>query len=322
MGQALRRPHLAGVALFAALCLLPRTLAAADPAGLAAGLTIKIGGVTKTLTLAEAMKSLNIQAVSVALIDEDRIAYARAYGDGVTPETLFQATSLSKFVACVGAMRLVDRNRLVLDGDVNKALTSWRVPANDLDKDHPVTLRGLLSMTAGIGVPGFLGYKIDAPLPTPTQILDGAPPANSPPVTVITVPGSAYHYSGGGYQIAEELMADALHAPFAETMDGLVLTPAGMSHSNFAQPLPDALKAHAVTGHLADGSEVSGGFHVFAEHAARRAWSTPTDIANLLLLMARTWRGERGCFSSRRPCARCSPRRTAVRMGSAPRSLN
>ena len=217
-------------------------------------------------------------------------------GDGVTPETLFQAASLSKFVACVGAMRLVDRNRLALDGDVNKALTSWRVPANDLDKDHPVTLRGLLSMTAGIGVPGFLGYAIDAPLPTLTQILDGAPPANSPPVTVIAVPGSAYHYSGGGYQIAEALMVDALHAPFAETMDGLVLKPAGMSHSTFAQPLPDALKAHAVTGHLADGSEVAGGFHVFPEHAAAGLWSTPTDIANLLLLMARTWRGESGLF--------------------------
>ena len=295
MGQALRRPCLAGLALFAALCLLPRTLAA-DPAGLEAGLTVKIGGVAKTLTLAEAMKALNIQAVSVALIDEDRIAYARAYGDGVTPETLFQAASLSKFVACVGAMRLVDRNRLALDGDVNKALTSWRVPANDLDKDHPVTLRGLLSMTAGIGVPGFLGYATDAQLPTLTQILDGAPPANSPPVTVIAVPGSAYHYSGGGYQIAEALMVDALHAPFAETMDSLVLKPAGMSHSTFAQPLPDALKAHAVTGHLADGSEVAGGFHVFPEHAAAGLWSTPTDIANLLLLMARTWRGESGLF--------------------------
>ena len=98
-------------------------------------------------------------------------------------------------------------------------LTSWHVPANDLDKDHPVTLRGLLSMTAGIGVPGFLGYELGAPLPTLTQILDGTPPANSPPVTVIAVPGSAYHYSGGGYEIAEALMVDTLHAPFVEAMD-------------------------------------------------------------------------------------------------------
>ncbi|HKB21975.1 MAG TPA: hypothetical protein VKC99_04195, partial [Methyloceanibacter sp.] len=69
-------------------------------------------------------------------------------------------------------------------------------------------------MTGGVGVPGFVGYEVGAPLPTLTQILDGAPLANSPPATVIAVPGSAYHYSGGGYEIAEALMADTLHAPF------------------------------------------------------------------------------------------------------------
>ena len=64
-------------------------------------------------------------------------------------------------------------------------------------------------MTAGIGVPGFLGYAVGAPLPNLTQILYGVPPANSPPVTVIAEPGSAYHYSGGGYEIAEALMIDS-----------------------------------------------------------------------------------------------------------------
>ncbi len=92
-----------------------------------------------------------------------------------------------------------------------------------------MTLRGLLSMTGGIGVPGFLGYELGAPLPTLTQILDGAPPANSPPVTVIAVPGSAYHYSGGGYEIAEALMQDVAHRPFADLMQDTVLEPLGMN---------------------------------------------------------------------------------------------
>ncbi len=109
----------------------------------------------------------------------------RAYGASATPETLYQAASLSKFVAAVGAMRLVDAKRLDLDDDVNTKLISWKVPSNGFDRAHPVTLRGLLSMTAGIGVPGFLGYEIGVPVPNLTQILYGAPPANSPPVTVI-----------------------------------------------------------------------------------------------------------------------------------------
>ena len=198
------------------LSLAPSALAA-EPSELESKLTISIGGVEQTLTLAEAMAALNIPSVSLALIDQDRIAFARAYGAGATPDTLYQAASLSKFVAAVGAMRLSTEERLKLDDDVNAKLISWKVPTNGFDKDHPVTLRGLLSMTAGIGVPGFLGYEVGAPLPNLTQILYGVPPANSPPVTVIAEPGSAYHYSGGGYEIAEALMIDATKTPVPRT---------------------------------------------------------------------------------------------------------
>jgi CubicO group peptidase (beta-lactamase class C family) len=171
---------------------------AADPAALESGLTIELGGIEKTLSLDEAKAALNVPSVSVALIDEDSIAFARAYGQNATPSTLYQAASLSKFVAAVGAMRLVEQNKLALDADVNEKLTSWKVPTNGFDKAHPVTLRGLLSMTAGIGVPGFLGYAEGATLPNLTQILYGVPPANSPPITVIAEPGGKYAYSGGG----------------------------------------------------------------------------------------------------------------------------
>ncbi|HET7447016.1 MAG TPA: serine hydrolase [Methyloceanibacter sp.] len=102
----------------------------------------------------------------------------------------------------------------------------------------------------------FVGYKVGAALPTLTQILDGSPPANSPPVTVIAMPGSAYHYSGGGYEIAEALMADTLHTTFLEGMDALVLKPAEMAHSTFAQPLPSELARVAAKGHYGDGNQL------------------------------------------------------------------
>ena len=268
----------------------------AEPSDIESGLTVTIDDTEKQASLAEAVAALNIPAASIALIDQDRIVFARAYGEGITPDTLFQAASLSKFVAAVGAMRLVDQKRLTLDADVNVGLTSWKVPANSFDEDHPVTLRGLLSMTGAIDVPGFVGYEAGAPLPTLTQILDGKPPANSPPVTVIAVPGSAYHYSGGGYEIAEALMIDTLHTPFPEIMEQLVLKPAEMAHSSFAQPLPPDLAAVAAKGHYGDGKELPGGWRVCPEHAAAGLWSTPSDLANLLLLVARAWRGESGLF--------------------------
>jgi CubicO group peptidase (beta-lactamase class C family) len=267
---------------------------AVEPSDIEADL--HIASVQRLVGLEEAMSILNVRAVSLALIDQDRIAFARAYGAGTTSETLFQAASLSKFVTAVGAMRLVDAEQIGLDDDVETRLTSWRIPDNDFDKDHPVTLRGLLSMTAGTGVPGFAGYAVGEPLPDLTQILDGTPPASSPPITVVAVPGSRYEYSGGGYEIVEALVQDIGHAPFPEVMDDLVFEPAGMTHSTFEQPLPEHGAAEAATGHLGDGKEVPGRWRVVPEHAAGGLWSTATDLASLLILVGRAWRGESRLF--------------------------
>ena len=170
-------------------------------------------------------------------------------------------------------------------------LTSWRVPANAFDAEHKVTLRELLSMTGGINVPGYPGYERGKPLPTATQILEGAPPANSPPVTVIAIPGTGYHYSGGGYQIIEAMVVDATQKPFAEAMQDLVLGPAKMSRSEFT-PLPARLEKDAAKAHLADGSAVEGGWHVYPELAAAGLWSTPTDLAKLLITLGQAWQGK------------------------------
>jgi len=289
--------RLAAVGLAIAVAILPAApIWAAEPSELENDLTIVMDGAAKSLTLEQAMNALKIPSVSLALIDGDRIAFARAYGASATSETLYQAASMSKFVAAVGAMRLVEAGRLDLDEDVNAKLTSWKVPANGLDKDHKVTLRGLLSMTAGINVPGFQGYEIGAPIPNLTQILYGVPPANSPPVAVIAEPGSVYRYSGGGYEIAEALMVDTMQKPFPELMNEFVLEPARMTHSTFVQTLPADLDSQAMRGYSADGRELHGGYHIYPEYAAAGLWSTPTDLATLLILIGRAWRGESQLF--------------------------
>ena len=286
--------------LFTAILSLGSSAAqAAEPGAIESDLVITVQGEERRVGLDEALKLLNIPSASVALIDEGRIAFASAYGKDATPETLYQAASLSKFVAAVGAMRLVEDGTLDLDQDVNAKLTSWHVPSNAFDATHKVTLRGLLSITGGIGVPGFLGYETGAPLPTLTQILDGAPPANSPPVTVIAVPGSAYHYSGGGYETAEALMQDATAKPFPQLMQDLVLRPMGMTDSSFDQPPSAAFAARAASGHFSDSKELPGRWHVFPEHAAAGLWSTPTDLAKLLVQLADVWQGLSSIFLRR-----------------------
>jgi CubicO group peptidase (beta-lactamase class C family) len=292
-----RRAVLPTLMAFAAGLLVTSGAArTADPAAIETDLAITVGGVEKRVGIDDALSLLKVPSASIAVIDRGEIAFARAYGAGAAPATIYQAASLSKFVAAVGAMRLVDEDKLTLDEDVNDRLTSWQVPANSFDATHKVTLRGLLSMTAGIGVPGFIGYEVGAPLPTLTEILNGASPANSPPVTVVAVPGSAYHYSGGGYEVTEALMQDIAGEPFTVLMQDLVLGPAGMTASSFAEPIAPDLEPRALSGHYGDGAELPGRWRIIPEHAAAGLWSTPTDIAKLLIQIGRAWRGESRLF--------------------------
>jgi CubicO group peptidase (beta-lactamase class C family) len=240
------------------------------------------------LTLDAAMRALNIPSVSIDLVEGGHVEHRLSR----SPGNLYQAASLSKLVTAVAALRLVEQGRLDLDRDVNDDLTQWRVPPSDLTRDHKVTLRGLLSMTAGIGVPGYTGYAPGEALPSLTQILDGTPPANSPPVRAVDVPGTRYAYSGGGYEIVQALIEAKTGKPFAAAMDELVFRPGGMSNSTFAQPLPDNLAKRAQRGHRADGGELPGGWRIQPELAAGGLWSTTTELSLLLREIARAWRGE------------------------------
>jgi CubicO group peptidase (beta-lactamase class C family) len=203
------------------------------------------GLVAQNVDLAEAMRRLHIPSANVALIEKGVLAFSHVFGSA-PDNAIYQAASLSKLVTAVAALRLVDHGVLELDRDVNDYLTGWRVPASDLTRDHPVTLRGLLSMTAGIGVPGYPGYEPGQELPTLQQILDGTPPAHSPPVRVEAVPGSRYAYSGGGYEIVQALIEATTKMNFQDALENLLLRPAKMSNSTFLQPLSTELVPRAV----------------------------------------------------------------------------
>jgi CubicO group peptidase (beta-lactamase class C family) len=241
------------------------------------------------VTLTQALRILKIPSVSVATISEDRIDWTAAYG-GASTRTAFQAGSMSKTVAAVAALRLVEQGRLALDRNVNTELTSWHIPRTSLTGRHPVTLRKLLSMTAGINVPGFVGYRPGETLPTLVQILDGSPPANSPPARVVRAPGTGYAYSGGGYEIVQALIQDTSHQNFAELVKDLVLQPVGMNDSFFGQR-PRAPDEQMATGHLSSGAELPDGWRAMPEMAAGGLWSTPTDLARLLIAISKSYKG-------------------------------
>ena len=252
-------------------------------------------------TLGERMDRWNIEAVSVAVIDDYRIEWAKAWGVAdretgapATTETLFQAGSISKPVAATGALRMVELGMLDLDLPVDTFLTSWKLPDNEFTELEPVTIRRLLSHTAGTTVHGFPGYAPWEPVPTVPQVLDGVPPANTAPVRVDILPGSQLRYSGGGTTIVQLAMADVSGESFPALLDRLVLEPAGMVRSTYENPLPEARLTEAAAGYRRNGSAVPGKRHTYPEMAAAGLWTTPTDLARFALAIQRSLRGGDG----------------------------
>src|SRR5271165_2057656 len=216
-------------------------------------------------TLQQLMDVLKVPGLSVAVVDNFQIAWAKPYGvtevgadTPVTTSTMFQAASISKTVSATGALYLVEHGKLSLDEDVNKELTTWKVPENEFTATQKVTLRRLLSHSAGLTVHGFPGYAIGQPVPTLVQIFNGEKPANTAPIRVDFVPGSKLRYSGGGVTIEQQLIMDVTGKPFPQFMHDTVLGPIGMSESTYQQPLPSAPAALAASGTRADGKVIPG----------------------------------------------------------------
>jgi len=285
-----------------AIALLSSTGAWQSPPGLADRIQriengllppVLIKGRSDAMKLFDRMKYYRVPGVSVAVINNGRIEWARGYGvieaggtQPVTSETLFEAGSISKPVAAMAVLRLVEQGKLDLDEDVNQKLVSWKVPENEFTKEKKVTLRGLLSHSAGMTVHGFPGYAADAEVPTLVKVLDGAKPANTAAIRVDTIPGTKWRYSGGGYTVMQQLLVDVTRKSFPDLTRELVLVPMGMKHSTYEQPLPKTLAPSAATAHR-NGEKVKGLYHTYPEMAAAGLWTTPSDLALWLIEVQR-----------------------------------
>ncbi len=257
------------------------------------------------LSLRQRMTTYKVPGFSIAFIDQNEVAWTKGYGvlevgsdKPVTNETIFQAASISKPVTAMVALNLVETGLLDLDTNVNEVLRSWQVPENEHTKVHKVTLRGLLSHTAGMTVSGYRGYPSGAQLPTLQQVLNGEPPTNSEPVRVMQAPGKAFSYSGGGYMLIQQLIEDVTGRSLAALAQELIFDKLGMTNSTFENLLPEVTIPQAATAHRDDGDPVPGKWHIYPEQATASLWSTPSDLARLIVEVLKSHKGKSGSVFS------------------------
>lgn len=257
-------------------------------------------------TLPELMRRFHVPGLSIAVVRDFKIQWAKAYGVAdvetgrpVETTTLFQAASISKPVTAMAAMRLVENGKFSLDDDIDSILKSWHVSDSEFTRGHPVTPRSLMSHTSGADDGfGFPGDDPSAPRPTVVQILDGQKPSNVGPVLFARPPYQAYKYSGGGVTIMQLALTDLTGKPFAEIMRSLVLDPLGMKDSSYEQPLPAERASHASRAHDGEGKSMGAPWHVYAAQAAAGLWTTPSDLARFIIEVQTAVRGPKGSVLS------------------------
>ncbi|MDR3714267.1 MAG: serine hydrolase [Puia sp.] len=249
-------------------------------------------GDTLKWTLKERMRQRGIRGLSIAVIHNYKLEWAKGYGWAdsgenriVTTRTLFEAASMSKSINGVGILKLVQDQKLDLYADINRYLSSWKFPYDSVSNGKKISTANLLSHTAGLNVEGFdlfPPYLPGQPLPGIVQILNGEKPATNPAVRSLIEPGLRFMYSGGGVTITQLLVEDITHQSYAGYMYKNVLKPLGMNSTIYQPPSPDKKRLLA-TSYFDDGRELDGKYHNYPALAAAGLWSNPTDFSKYII---------------------------------------
>jgi CubicO group peptidase (beta-lactamase class C family) len=251
--------------------------------GLLPSILVK-GDSIKSFNLVERMEHYNVPGVSIAIVENGKIKWAKGYGiantnngSKVDTNTIFQAGSISKPLAALSALKLVENGSIDINENVNIYLKEWKIPESDFTQEEKVTLRRLLTHTAGMTVHGFPGYQQTDTFPSISEVLNGK--GNTPKIFVDTIPGSIWRYSGGGYTVMEKMVEDVSGLPLDEYMSKNILQTIGMKNSTYEQPLGPEHHSNASAAYDTDGKIIDGLWHNYPEQAAAGLWTTPMDLA-------------------------------------------
>ena len=252
----------------------------------------------KGWNIIDRMKYYKVPGLSIAVIKDYKIDWAKSYGladtinkTPVTTETMFSAGSISKFLMAVTALKMVDSGQIELEKPINNYLTTWKIAENDFTKTTPITLRMLLSHSAGTSQTSYFGFTPTQPLPTIVEILSGAKISETRPVVVNSEPNKEFRYSGGGSMIAQLALMDVSKKSFSNLTQEIIFDKLGMNNSTFIQPVPSKF-AKQISWAYSYASWFKGMPYVYPQQAAAGLYTTPTDLAKFFIDIQKSYLGK------------------------------
>lgn len=246
------------------------------------------------------MQAYKVPGVGISVINNHVVEWAKSYGvkdartgNIVTTETLFEAGSTTKALTATVALHFVEKGSIDLDRSVNDKIVNWKIPDNRCTKEKKISLRHLLTHTAGINRPNG-GFDLEnGKVPTLYQVLNGEPPALNHQLEVLSVPGEKHEYSNFGYIVIQKLLEDVTGISFPDLMKETLFKPLEMNNSTVNYPT-ELMKGKATVPHDENGKAKEPGLHPVAfSHGG--LLTTPMDLGKyvLELMNAHNGRSER-----------------------------
>ncbi|HEX2590837.1 MAG TPA: serine hydrolase domain-containing protein [Rhizomicrobium sp.] len=264
---------------------------------------VRIEGQDTHWTMAERQAHYGVPAVSVAVMEGGKIAWAEGFGvldrESKRPangDTMYMGASTSKPVTAMLVLQHVERGILDLDVDIHTYVKSWHLPDNEFLRQSPVTLRRCLNHTAGINVNGWPCQPKGEPLSTVMELLNGGPHNPHPPIVVNKVPGGVERYSGGGLLLAQMAIEEATGRNFADLAREMIFEPLGMTRTTFEKELPARFHDTIAHGHGPESEAIPGGWLVSSEMGAGGIFTTAPDYARFMLGCRDAWLGKKGAI--------------------------
>jgi CubicO group peptidase (beta-lactamase class C family) len=251
--------------------------------------------------LSERMAYYKVNGLSIALIHNYKIEWAKGYGwadtgrkQPVTINTLFQAGAISKSLNALGVLQLADQGKIDLSSDISRYFKTVNFDSTHLNDLKKITIAGLMSHTAGLAVHGFAGFEAEDTIPSIFQ--DQNPPSQGNDKNDGSRSQSGYAVQvenfGGGITISQEIISSITKEAYDKYELKNVLQPVGMTNSFFTQPPPSNRMTQLATGYRPDGREIQGKFDIYPEMAAAGLWTNPTDLCRFIIELQLAYEGK------------------------------